>query len=165
MKKLEKIVNCYIEQKKTLASHLVAFGLSTATAALATKLASDASGDSTAISSIVGTISAMGVYWPTFIGGLILRDRKDFRGEKGINWGSVKDRSMEYASWFGIGEVFYGTARTGIHAYLQEEGYEPETASVIADTVTAGTYTLGLPFIQIGIDYVKSKLVRGKKEN
>ncbi|MFH1451757.1 MAG: hypothetical protein ABIF88_01130 [archaeon] len=157
MKKLEKIIHGYKEQKKTLASHLVAFGASTALGALASKLAADYGSDA-ALTSVVGTSTAMGVYWSTFIGGLIVRDRKELKDEEGVRWDKVKEKSLEYASWIGAGEVLYASVRGGLHAYLQKEGYEPETASAVADTATAGVYTVGLPFIQMGIDYTTGRV-------
>lgn len=156
---LEKIIGIYKEQGKTLGSHAVAFGVSTAGAALASNIASNISGNSNAITSLAGTVSAMGVYWPTFIGGLIIRDRKDFKNENGINWGKVKERAEEYATWIGVGELAYGLARTGIQAYAQHEGYDPAVSSVMADSISAGLYTLGLPFIQMGIDYARKKKI------
>ena len=160
MNNLETILTYYKDQRKTLGSHLVAFGASTALAALASKLGADASGESDAASSLVGTLSAMGVYWPTFIGGLILRDRKELKDASGIRWSKVKERALEYASWFGAGEAIYAGVRGGIHAYLQHEGRDPEVASAIADSVTASAYTLGLPFIQIGMDHTKNYIKR-----
>lgn len=151
---LEKLIESYKSQKETFASHIVAFGLSTGVAALASNLSSDLVEGNLA-SSIVGTVSAMGVYWPTFIGGLVYKDRSEFKTDDDYNLPKIKEKVVEYVSWIGLGELAYGVARTGLHTYLQQEGYSSEVASGMADTTTAMLYTLGLPFIQMGVDQVK----------
>jgi len=143
---LEKIVDYYKEHKSTLASQMVAWPLSTAAAAYSTHFADDPVA-AVALSSLV----AQATYWPTFIAGKVVGDRKQFTSEGKVQWNTVRRKVGEYASWWGAGEVVYSTVRSAVMGGLRALGVADAESSAYTDLAAGSAYTLMMPFIQNAI--------------
>jgi hypothetical protein len=143
---LERIVEYYFDHRSTLASQLVAWPLSTVAAAYSTTF-TDSPAAAVALSSVV----AQATYWPTFIAGKVIGDRKQFATAGKINWTVVRQKVAEYASWWGAGELVYSGIRSAIMGGLRAAGVDNAQSSAYTDIATGSAYTAVLPFMESAI--------------
>ncbi|MDP1695200.1 MAG: hypothetical protein Q8L34_06710 [Candidatus Woesearchaeota archaeon] len=158
---LNKITNIYRQNGKTFLYHAASVGISTVACAVTAGCLEEQGCNPALNSSITTGVGAVS-YWAPFIGMLARNERNEMKDESGkYSPKKVVSKIAQYASFIGIGEVFFGVVR-GVVQYQLQKRFDAASASALTDLACATAYGVLVPPIR----YVLRNVGReGKLEN
>lgn len=147
MKTLQKIKEIYKQDGKAFAYHLAGVGISTAVGAATAGCLEDVVSCGPVVNSSITTAVGSGSYWFPFLGLLANSEKNEMKNEQGkYDRKKVAAKTAQYASLFGLGELFYAGLRGVVQYHLQERfQMDAAYASALTDLTCATAYGLVLP--------------------